>query len=122
MKTGAGVPDADVALVCRALGEETRLKIVRLLLGGEACACTLLEDLSITQPTLSHHMKVLMGCALVVARKDGKWTYYSLNCETLGSFRNAVDGLLCAGNAARGPVAVDAECADAGGGCARCSL
>lgn len=96
--------DPDVALVCRALGEETRLKIVRLLLAGEACACTLLADLSVTQPTLSHHMKVLSECSLVVSRKDGKWTYYSLDCATLGAFRNTIDSLLCAGNSGKGCV------------------
>ena len=59
------------------------------------CACRLLEQFSITQPTLSHHMKVLCDCGLVNVRKEGKWIHYSLNCETLTAFRQFIDGLVC---------------------------
>ncbi|NLH64536.1 MAG: winged helix-turn-helix transcriptional regulator, partial [Erysipelotrichaceae bacterium] len=45
----------DTALICKALGDPNRLKIVQMLTKGEMCACRLLEALSITQPTLSHH-------------------------------------------------------------------
>lgn len=79
--------ELDVALICRALGDPNRLKIVLMLSGGEECACKLLEAFEITQPTLSHHMKILSGCGLVTARKDGKWSYYSLNSETLDKFK-----------------------------------
>ena len=51
--------EMDVALICKALGDSNRLHIVMSLLQGEMCACRLLEEFSITQPTLSHHMKVL---------------------------------------------------------------
>lgn len=46
---------------------------------GEMCACDILEHFDFTQPTLSHHMKVLMENNLVNVRKDGQWNYYSLN-------------------------------------------
>ena len=59
------------------------------------CACRLLEQFSITQPTLSHHMKVLCDCGLVNVRKEGKWSHYSLNCETLTAFRQFIGGLVC---------------------------
>ena len=59
------------------------------------CACRLLEQFGITQPTLSHHMKVLCDCGLVNVRKEGKWSHYSLNCETLTAFRQFIDGLVC---------------------------
>ena len=59
------------------------------------CACRLLEQFSITQPTLSHHMKVLCDCGLVNVRKEGKWSHYSLNCETLTAFRQFIVGLVC---------------------------
>ena len=65
--------------ICRALGDENRLKIIGLLTGGELCACRILEKLDITQPTLSHHIKILCECGLVNARRDGKWMHYSLN-------------------------------------------
>ena len=77
----------DVSLLCKALGDANRLQIVQLLTQGEMCACKLLEYFQITQPTLSHHMKVLTECGLVTSRKEWKNTYYSLNCQTLTAFR-----------------------------------
>lgn len=85
----------DVSLLCKALGSSTRLQIIKMLSGGEKCACTLLEQFEITQPTLSHHMKTLCECGLVDVRKDGKWNYYSLNEETLTAFQQFIDGLSC---------------------------
>ena len=87
--------EMDVSLICKALGDSNRLRIVRALLEGEMCACCLLEQFSITQPTLSHHMKVLCDCGLVNVRNEGKWSHYSLNCETLTAFRQFIDGLVC---------------------------
>ena len=69
--------------ICKALGEETRIEIFEMLRGGKMCACKLLEKFDITQPTLSHHMKVLCDCGLVIAEKDWKWTHYSINEEVL---------------------------------------
>ena len=63
----------------KALASTHRLSIVAMLSRGERCACEILEKFAITQPTLSHHMRILCNCGLVLARKDGKWTYYSLN-------------------------------------------
>ena len=62
----------------KALSDPTRLEIVDMLSYGELCACKVLERFQITQPTLSHHMKILCDCGLVNGRKEGKWTYYSL--------------------------------------------
>jgi len=62
----------------KALADTSRLEIVDMLSCGELCACKILERFNITQPTLSHHMKILCDCGLVVGRKEGKWTYYSL--------------------------------------------
>lgn len=87
--------EMDVSLICKALGDSNRLRIVVSLLEGEMCACRLLEQFSITQPTLSHHMNVLCDCGLVNVRKEGKWSHYSLNCETLTAFRQFIDGLVC---------------------------
>lgn len=85
----------DVALICRALGDSNRLQIVHMLSDGEKCACKLLEQFQITQPTLSHHMKILCECGLVDVRKEGKWSHYSLNCETLTAFRQFIGSLSC---------------------------
>ena len=85
----------DVALLCKALGDSNRLQIVQMLSDGEKCACKLLEQFEITQPTLSHHMKTLCDCGLVDVRKEGKWSHYSLNCETLTAFQQFIGGLSC---------------------------
>ena len=65
----------------KALADENRLAILLALQQGEKCACVLLEELSISQPTLSHHMKLLCDSGLVAARKEGKWMHYSLSRE-----------------------------------------
>ncbi len=91
----------DAALICKALGDPNRLKIVQMLTKGEMCACRLLEALDITQPTLSHHMRILSDCGLVTARKDGKWTYYSLHCMTFAEFRTYIGSLTCCSKEAK---------------------
>ena len=72
---------AEYALLFKALSDETRLRIVKMISGTELCACNLLEEFNITQPTLSYHMKILTECGLVFARKDGSWMRYTLNDE-----------------------------------------
>lgn len=63
----------------KSFSDPNRLKIIEILSCGEMCACTILEKLNITQPTLSHHMKKLEEANVIKIRKDGLWTYYSLN-------------------------------------------
>lgn len=65
--------------VFKAFCDEKRLNILKLLQSGEKCACSLLEELDIGQSTLSHHMRILCDSGVVTARKEGKWSYYSIN-------------------------------------------
>lgn len=67
------------AKIFSALSDPSRLKIIDILSCGEKCACEILEHFEFTQPTLSHHMKVLMECGIVKCRKEGLWSYYHLN-------------------------------------------
>ena len=67
----------------KALTDENRLAIMLALQHGEKCGCELLEELNITQPTLSHHMKILVETGIVKCRKQGKWSYYSVDKERL---------------------------------------
>lgn len=70
--------------IYKAIGEINRIKIVEMLATGEKCACVLLENFNFTQPTLSHHMRVLIDCGIVKCRKEGTWMHYSLDdsmCE-----------------------------------------
>ncbi|MFQ7077818.1 MAG: ArsR/SmtB family transcription factor [Christensenellaceae bacterium] len=68
--------------ILKALADDTRLQIFEMLRGGTLAVAKYLK-IEITQPTLSHHMKILCDCGLVVAEKDWKWTYYTLNCDKL---------------------------------------
>ncbi len=69
---------AEQAAIFKAISDETRLKIIDMLSCGELCACKILSDLDITQPTLSYHMKILTGCGIVKASRNGIWMNYHL--------------------------------------------
>ena len=64
--------EKQVASVFKAFCDENRIRILKLLRTGEKCACVLLDDLHITQPTLSHHMKILCDAGIGIGRKEGK--------------------------------------------------
>ena len=64
--------------VFKAFCDENRLRILEMLQSGEKCACILLEKMDISQPTLSHHMRILCESGMVSSRKDGKWMHYSI--------------------------------------------
>ena len=67
--------------VFRAFTDENRVRVLELLCEGEQCACVLLENLQISQPTLSHHMKILCDSGIVKSRSVGPWHYYSINTD-----------------------------------------
>lgn len=70
----------------KALGDDNRLRIIELIASqGEMCACRILDELDIAQPTLSHHMKLLKDAGLVKARKQGRWMHYSMDRSMLES-------------------------------------
>ena len=67
-------PYREYVSVFKALADET---------SGELCACNILEEFNITQPTLSYHMKILTECGLVKGVKEGSWMKYTINNERL---------------------------------------
>jgi len=67
------------AILFKALSDPNRLLIIDYLLENERCACKILDQLQISQSTLSYHMRILCESAVVNARKEGKWMHYSLN-------------------------------------------
>lgn len=75
----------DLITVFKALSEETRLRIIKLLEGGELCVCDLVAALDMSQPKVSFHLNVLKEAGLVKDRKQGKWTHYRV--ETSDMFR-----------------------------------
>lgn len=81
-------------LVAKALSDANRVEIIKVLKDGELCACRLLERFSISQSTLSHHMKILCDSGLVAVRKEGKWSHYKVSRECFADFRAYIEGLI----------------------------
>lgn len=71
----------EAAEIFKAFCDENRIRILEMLQTGEKCGCKLLEELNVTQPTLSHHMKILCDSGIVEGRKEGKWTHYKISDE-----------------------------------------
>ena len=72
---------ADLAHILKALADPARLRLVSMVAaqeGGEACVCDLTDPLGLTQPTVSHHLKVLVDAGIFTRQKRGKWAYYAL--------------------------------------------
>ncbi len=67
------------AKVFKAFCDPGRLHILHILQNGEKCACKLLEELNMSQSTLSHHMRILEDSGVVKGRRSGKWVHYSLD-------------------------------------------
>jgi ArsR family transcriptional regulator len=72
---------AGLAQVFKALGDPVRLRLVSLIgahQGGEACVCDLTDAFDLTQPTISHHLKVLREAGIITSERRGTWVYYRL--------------------------------------------
>ena len=78
---------------CRALSDETRLRILALLAGGERCVCELTDALDAGQSLLSHHLKTLREAGLVTDRREGRWVYYTLNADAVGELTTMLEQL-----------------------------
>ena len=81
----------DIVKIGKAFSDENRVRILQMLVDGEKCGCKLLEAFEITQPTLSHHMRILCESGLVDARKEGKWSYYSVNEHMAREFEKYIN-------------------------------
>ena len=81
-------------VIFKAFCDENRIRILQLLQGGEKCACRLLEEMKITQPTLSHHMKILCDSGIVEGRKEGKWMHYSISSEGIKAALEYLESLM----------------------------
>lgn len=71
------------AEIFKVLSDSNRLQIIDMLSCGELCVCKMLERFDITQPTLSHHLKVLSDSGIVTSRKEANWIHYKLNDEKM---------------------------------------
>jgi ArsR family transcriptional regulator len=75
--------DKNYAALFKAISDENRLTILKLLLQGETCGCTLIDKLSITQPTLSYHLRILTDAGITQAYKEGTWVKHHVNHEKI---------------------------------------
>ena len=76
-----------------ALSDETRLRIIDLLRGGERCVCELQDALEAAQSRLSFHLKVLKDAKLVTDRREGRWAYYALDADAFAQLEEFVGAL-----------------------------
>ena len=81
MPSATGTDFARAAELFHALSDEARVEIVSVLLGGEHCVCDLMDVVGAAQSRLSYHLKVLKDAGLVTDRRDGRWSYYTLQRE-----------------------------------------
>jgi ArsR family transcriptional regulator len=86
------------AKVLKTISEPKRLRVVDMLSNGELCACEILEEFPITQPTLSHDMKLLVATGIVQERRAGKNIYYSLNQAVLQELQETLKNIFTSGS------------------------
>jgi len=79
--------------VFKALSDDTRINVIKILSKENKCACQILEAFNISQSTLSHHMKLLTGSGLVLASKEGKWVHYKINEPLFNEVKSFFDNI-----------------------------
>jgi ArsR family transcriptional regulator len=78
------MPDFDAVAFCKALGDETRQRILQILQDeGEKCVSDLVDAFNVSQPTISHHLNFLRQADLVASRREGKQIYYRANQDNI---------------------------------------
>lgn len=88
------VAAAELARSFKALSDPTRVRLLSIVAaheGGEACVCDLTEPVGLSQPTVSHHLKILVDAGLLAREQRGKWAYYSMvpgSLDRLGALLN----------------------------------
>jgi ArsR family transcriptional regulator len=87
---------AELASRFKVLSHPVRLQIVDLLsrFGGQVCVCEIESQFALSQPTISHHLKLLREAGVVRAEQRGLWSYYTLRAETLHPLRALLDELV----------------------------
>jgi ArsR family transcriptional regulator len=85
---------AELAKAFASLSDPVRLRVLSMLAAaddGEVCVCDFVDPLGKSQPTISHHLKILSEAGLVHGERRGKWVWYSLNRDRLAELRGAID-------------------------------
>ena len=95
--------DKTLAKIFKALGDETRLEIVRMLAGKERCVCAFLNTFPMSQPAISNHLRVLREAGIVIDSKEGRWIFYRLNPDAF----KAIEGIFQIALSNAEPVRID---------------
>jgi ArsR family transcriptional regulator len=85
-----------LALVLKALADPTRLQLLATITNSsqsEACVCDLADSVDLSQPTISHHLKVLTEVGLITREKRGTWAWYSVNKEMMKEISHLFDSI-----------------------------
>lgn len=85
---------SDLATAFKALADPIRLRLLSMIAaapGGEACACDLVEPLGRSQPTISHHLSLLVDAGLITREKRGKWAWFRVVDERMRELRIALE-------------------------------
>lgn len=85
--------EIDYVVLFKALADETRLKMVKMLVKEEKCPCHILKDLNISQPTLSYHTKILCEAGIIEGKRQGAIMECSVNVEKIKALKNLFDEL-----------------------------
>ncbi|HEU4628470.1 MAG TPA: metalloregulator ArsR/SmtB family transcription factor [Gemmatimonadaceae bacterium] len=110
MSAATAIDRAAAARLFHALSDETRLAVLDMLRDGERCVCELQDALDAAQSRLSFHLKVLKEAGLVVDRREGRWSYYSLVPDALGEAHDIVRALATEPAAGRTQLRVFGRC------------
>lgn len=86
----------ETSKVLKAISDPNRMKIIDILSCGSQCACDILEHFDFTQPSLSHHMKVLEKAGIITVSKQGQWHHYELKEAFITSFMDTMMSLFSA--------------------------
>lgn len=89
--TAPAIERSSAAQLCRALADETRIKVIELLASGEQCVCDIQASLGISQSLLSFHLRVLRDAQIVSDRRSGRWAFYSLRREGLQALEDLAE-------------------------------
>jgi ArsR family transcriptional regulator len=86
------------ASLLKALADPIRARILHILSCGEVCVCELQQYFEISQPTLSHHLSILKKANMITTRKEGKWSYYSVNGDSVKELSRILDEIFIPGS------------------------
>lgn len=85
--------DLETANLFKAISDENRIKILKIIGNGEKCACHILDELDITQPTLSHHLRILSSSGILTYRKEKNHIYFKISTECIEKAKSFLEKL-----------------------------